>query len=281
MGVDTFGPLVSAAWLHDHLADPDLRVLDVRWYLDGRSGPDAYRSGHLPGAVFCDLERDLSGSVEGRGRHPLPERDAFEQAMRRLGVGATMRVVAYDDLGGQVAGRLWWLLRYFGHDAVALLDGGLQAWGEPLEVGDVTPTPGDFVTAPPRVEWTADYEAVRSRSPRTLLLDARAGERFRGEQEPVEPVAGHIPGARSAPFSGNLTADGRFKSPDELRRRYHELGVGSGSDAVVYCGSGVSACNDLVAMELAGLTGARLYPGSWSDWSRREGAEVETGPERR
>ena len=281
MGVETFGPLVSAAWLRDHVAEPDLRILDVRWYLDGRSGPDAYRRGHVPGAVFCDLEGHLSGKGEGRGRHPLPDREAFQEAMRGLGVGPTTRVVAYDDLGGMVAGRLWWVLRYFGHDAVALLDGGLQAWGEPLETGDVTPAPGDFVAAPPHLEWTADYEAVRGRSPRTLLLDARSGERFRGEQEPVEPVGGHIPGARSAPFAGNLTPEGRFKSPEELRRRFQDLGVSPDADTVVYCGSGVSACNDLVAMEVAGLTGARLYPGSWSDWSRRDGAEVETGPERR
>lgn len=279
--MDSFGPLVSATWLHDHLDEPDLRVLDVRWYLDGRSGRDAYRKGHVPGAVFCDLEADLSGSGEGRGRHPLPDRQAFEQAMRRLGVGAGARVVAYDDQGGMVAGRAWWVLRYFGHERAALLDGGLQAWGEPLETGEVSPTPGDFAAAAPHLDWTADYEAVRVRSARTLLLDARAGERFRGEREPVEPVAGHIPGARSAPFAGNLTPDGRFKSPDELRRRYRQLGVTSGADTLVYCGSGVSACNDLVALELAGLPGARLYAGSWSDWSRREGAEVETGPERR
>lgn len=280
MSVDTFGPLVSAAWLHDHLADPDLRVVDVRWYLDGRSGRDAYRGGHVPGAVFCDLDQDLSGKVEGRGRHPLPERDAFQQAMRRLGIGATTRVVAYDDQGGMVAGRLWWLLRYFGHDAVALLDGGLAAWEGPLATDDETPPAGDFAAAAPRVEWTADYEAVRTRSQGTLLLDARSGERFRGEQEPVEPLAGHIPGARSAPYAGNLERNGRFKSPEDLRRRYQDLGVGSGGDTVVYCGSGVSACNDLLALEVAGLSGARLYPGSWSDWSRRDGAEVETGHER-
>lgn len=281
MDVDTFGPLVSAAWLRDHLGDPDLRVVDIRYYLDGRSGHDAYLRGHIPGAVFCELERDLSGAAEGRGRHPLPERDAFEQAMRRLGIGDATRVVTYDDQGGMVAGRLWWLLRYFGHDAVALLDGGLQAWGEPLSRDEATAAPGDFVASTPRPGWTVDYEALRARSPRTLVLDARAGERFRGEQEPVDPVGGHIPGARSAPFAGNLTPDGRFKSPEELRRRYLDLGVTSGADTVVYCGSGVSACNDLVAMEVAGIRGGRLYPGSWSDWSRREGAEVETGPERR
>ncbi len=279
-GVDTFGPLVSAGWLHDHVGGGDLRILDVRWYLDGRSGREAYRRGHIPGAVWCDLDTDLSGAVEGRGRHPLPERDAFQRAMRRLGVGASSRVVVYDDQGGMVAGRAWWTLRYFGHDAVALLDGGLQAWGEPLETGDLTPAEGDFAAAPPRVEWTVDYEAVRSVSPETLLLDARSGERFRGEVELVEPKGGHIPGARSAHYAGNLTPDGRFRSPEDLRRRYRDLGVTSGAETVLYCGSGVSACNDLLAMELAGLGGARLYPGSWSDWSRREGSEVETGPGR-
>jgi thiosulfate/3-mercaptopyruvate sulfurtransferase len=272
--------LVSARWLHDHLADQDLRILDVRWYLDGRSGRDAYQRGHIPGAVWCDLDTDLSGAVEGRGRHPLPERAGFEQAMRRLGIGANSRVVVYDDQSGMVAGRAWWGLRYFGHGAVALLDGGLQAWGEPLETGEVTPAEGDFAAAPPQVLWTMDYEAVRARSPETLLLDARSGERFRGEEERVEPRAGHIPGARSAHYAGNLGPDGHFRSPEELRRRYQDLGVTNGDQTVIYCGSGVSACNDLLAMELAGLSGARLYPGSWSDWSRREGCEVETGPGR-
>lgn len=281
MGVDSFGPLVSAAWLRDHLSDGDLRVLDLRYYLDGRSGPDAYRRGHLPGAVFCDLEADLSQKAPVGGRHPLPERGAFEQAMRRLGVDASSRVVAYDDQKGMVAGRLWWLLRYFGHDAVAVLDGGLQAWGEPLETEWVTPELGDFVAAVPHTDWKVEYEEVRALGPQTLLLDARAGERFRGEEESVDPVGGHIPGARSAPYAGNLGPDGRFKTPEELRQRYRDLGVTSGAETVVYCGSGVSACNDLLALELAGLSGARLYPGSWSDWSRRPDAGVETGPERR
>jgi len=270
--------LVSAAWLRDHLTDPDLRVVDVRWYLDGRSGREAYRAGHIPGATWADLDTDLSGSVEGRGRHPLPERDAFQQAMRRLGIDASDRVVVYDDQGGMVAGRAWWVLRYFGHGTVALLDGGLQAWGEPLDTGEVSAEPGDFVAAEPHVEWTLDYQGVRDLPSGVQLLDARSGERFRGEVELVEPKAGHIPGARSAHYAGNLGPDGRFRSPEELRRRYQELGVSTGAETVVYCGSGVSACNDLLAMELAGLTGARLYPGSWSDWSRREGSEVETGP---
>ena len=277
-GVDTFGPLVSVGWLRDHLTDKDLRLLDVRWYLDGRSGREAYRGGHIPGAVWCDLDTDLSGAVEGRGRHPLPERASFEGAMRRLGIGPASRVVAYDDQGGMVAGRAWWTLRYFGHGPVALLDGGLEAWGEPLETGEVTPPAGDFVAGPPHVEWTLDYEEVRGRSPETVLLDARSGARFRGEEERVEPKAGHIPGARSAHYAGNLAPDGRFRSPEELRHRYQDLGVTTGAETVVYCGSGVSACNDLLGMELAGLSGGRLYPGSWSDWSRREGSEVETGP---
>lgn len=279
--MSSFGPLVSAGWLREHLAEPDLRVVDVRYYLDGRSGRDAYRRGHVPGAVFCDLEAELSSPrVAGSGRHPLPERGAFEGAMRRLGVSASTRVVAYDDQGGMSAGRLWWLLRYFGHDQAAVLDGGVQAWGEPLSTDEVTPAAGDFTAAPPREDWTVDYDQVRSRPPETVLLDARAGERFRGEVEPVDPIGGHIPGARSAPFAGNLTPEGRFRSPDELRRRYQDLGVTAGEGTVVYCGSGVSACNDLVALELAGFGGARLYPGSWSEWSNRPDAEVETGPER-
>ncbi|MGH7918574.1 MAG: sulfurtransferase [Candidatus Dormibacteraceae bacterium] len=275
--MDTFGPVQSADWLRDHVNDADLRIVDLRWYLDGRSGRDAYLSGHLPGAAFADLEGEMTGKAPGLGRHPLPEREAFERAMRRLGIDASSHVVVYDDQGGMVAGRLWWLLRYFGHDAVALLDGGLQAWRRPLETGAATPEIGDFVAAPPQEGRMVDYEEVRRLAPGTVLLDARSGARFRGEEEPVEPLAGHIPGARSAPFSENLKPDGRFQDPEDLRRRYAALGVESGPETVVYCGSGVSACNDLIALELAGLGGARLYPGSWSDWSRREGAEVETG----
>lgn len=278
--MEPFGPLIDAGWLAAHLDDPDLRILDFRWYLDGRSGRAAYDAGHVPGAVFVDLDGDVTGHRPGAGRHPLPEREAFERAMREAGVGRRDRVVVYDDQGAFVAARLWWMLRYFGHGAVAALDGGLQAWSGPLEAVPATPPPGDFVAAPPREEMKLDFEEVRALPPDVVLLDARAPERFRGEVEPVDPRPGHIPGARGAHFGGNLRDDLRFRSPEELRRRFEELGGGDGSLVVAYCGSGVSACNNLLAMEIAGLTGARLYPGSWSDWSSRPGAPIATGEDR-
>lgn len=277
---NTFGPLVSAEWLRAHRGDADVRVIDLRWYLDGRSGHEAYLAGHIPGAVFVDLDGDITGTAAGAGRHPLPDREAFERAMRQAGVEGSSRVVVYDDQGGFTAGRLWWLLRYFGHDDVAVLDGGLRAWGEPVEREERRLEPGGFVASPPREGMKVDYEEVRALDPSGLLIDARAGERYRGEvEEALDPRAGHIPGARSAPWGGNLDEEGRFRSPRELRRRFERLGVGGGEEVVAYCGSGVSACHDLLAMELAGLTGARLYPGSWSDWSRRGDAPIATGDE--
>jgi thiosulfate/3-mercaptopyruvate sulfurtransferase len=273
----TFGPLVDAAWLADHHRDPDVRVIDLRWYMDGRSGRAAYDAGHVPGAVFVDLNA-ISGHEPGRGRHPLPTPDVFEAGMRAAGVGRDAAVVVYDDAGGSIAARLWWMLRYFGHDRAAVLDGGIQAWPGELSAHAEQPGPGDFAAGTPREERRVEYEDVRGLPPSTLLIDARAGERYRGEKEPVDPVAGHIPGARSAPSSGNL-ADGRFRSPDELRERFEALGAGGDRDVVVYCGSGVTACHDLLAMELAGITGARLYPGSWSEWSSHSDAPVATGEE--
>jgi thiosulfate/3-mercaptopyruvate sulfurtransferase len=272
--VRTFGPLVSADWLHAHLHDGDVRVVDFRWYLDGRKGRDAYGRGHIPGAVFVDLE-DVTGK-DGGGRHPLPTRSQFEAVMRAAGAGATSKVVAYDDTGGSIAARLWFLLDLFGHSEQAVLDGGLQAWGEPLETTAVSPLPGDFRAGEPDRSRILDFDAVRDLPVRVPLLDARAGERYRGEKEPIDPKAGHIPGAISAPFSENLGPDGRFKSAAELRARFAGLGAENG--AVVYCGSGVNAAHDLLAMELAGVPNGRLYAGSWSDWAHRD-APVATGKE--
>src|SRR5919199_3001314 len=221
-----FGPLIQADRVERELSAPDLRVVDVRWYLDGRSGWQAYLSGHIPGAVFCDLDRDLSAPT-GAGRHPLPERSNFESAMRRLGVGSRTRVVAYDDAGGSVAARLWWLLGAYGHPSVAVLDGGIQAWEGPLERTPATPPPGDFRAQELDRSRVVDYDAVRGRAPETVLMDARAGSRFRGEVEPVDPKAGHIPGAINAYWQENLRGDGRFKRSQELRSLYEGLGVGT------------------------------------------------------
>jgi thiosulfate/3-mercaptopyruvate sulfurtransferase len=268
----TFGPLVEAGWLHEHLRDSDVRVIDFRWYLLHRIGRDEYLKGHIPGAVFVELEA-VTGV--GGGRHPLPGDVQFEAEMRRAGVSAKTRVVVYDDTGGSTAARLWFLLGFFGHRAQAVLDGGLQAWGTPLEDTVTEVAPGDFAAREPDRSTILDCEEVAELSG-TPLIDARAGERYRGETEPVDPKAGHIPGALSAPFTENLGPDGRFKSREELRRRYAALGARDG--AVFYCGSGVNATHNLLAMEVAGLPNARLYAGSWSDWSNRD-LPVATGPE--
>ncbi len=266
------GPLVDATWLRDHFADEDVRVIDFRWYLQGRRGRDEYLRGHIPGAVFVDLEA-VTG--EGAGRHPLPNAEQFERAMRFAGVDPGTWVVVYDDSGGSVAARLWFLLRYFGHSAQAVLDGGLQAWGGPLETSVPNVAPGMFRSRRPDAATVLDFEAVRDLRG-VPVLDARAGERYRGETEPIDPKAGHIPGALSAPYTANLRSDGRFKSRADLRRQYEELGAAAG--AVVYCGSGVNACHHLLAMEVAGIGNGRLYAGAWSDWSRRD-APVATGSE--
>ncbi len=270
--MSSFGPLVEADWLRDHLKDPDLRVIDFRWYLLGKNGRVEYAKGHIPNAVFVDLE-DVTGV--GPGRHPLPARTAFEGAMRKAGVGPATRVVVYDDTGGSIAARLWFLLGYFGHRSQAVLDGGLGAWAGPLETEDVHAARGDFVARDPDRSRILDHQAVQHLQG-VPLVDARAVERYRGDKEPVDPKAGHIPGALSAPFTENLASDGRFKSPDELRQRYGTLGAEHG--AVFYCGSGVNACHHVLAMEIAGLSGARLYEGSWSDWSHRD-LPVATGAE--
>ena len=272
-----FGPLVSAAWLHDHLGEPGLRVIDLRYYLDGRSAEEAFRAGHIPGAAFVDLDGDIT-AAEGPGRHPLPNRDQFQAAMRRAGLGHADRAVVYDDAGGFSAGRLWFLLRYFGHDAVALLDGGLAAWGRPLETGRELPVEGDFTAGEPHRDWIVDRTAVAGRPGGAILLDARAAERYRGEVEPIDPRAGHIPGALNAAWKDNLNPDLTFRSPAELRRQYEAVGVAEGEEVIASCGSGISACVDLVGLELAGLRGARLYEGSFSEWSAASDTEVATGP---
>jgi thiosulfate/3-mercaptopyruvate sulfurtransferase len=277
--VSKFGPLVSPEWLREHSADADLRVVDFRWYLTGSQGRDAYLGGHIPGAVFVDLDA-VTG--KGPGRHPLPTKQQFQAEMRRAGISDSTKVVAYDDAGGSIAARLWFLLGWFGHGAQAVLDSGLQGWGRPLETEVPAVRAGTLKARAPERSRILDFEQVKRLSTagrgkagaRRALIDARVGERYRGEREPIDPKKGHIPGAVSAPWIDNLDANARFKSPEELRRRYEALGVDG--TAAVYCGSGVNACHDLLALELAGISDARLYEGSWSDWSSRD-APVATG----
>ena len=257
-----FGPLVDTAWLREHLGEPGLVVVDARFVL-GRPGVAevAWREGHVPGAPFLDVDRDLAGEPGERGRHPLPDAGGFQDAARRAGIGSGSRVVAYDEAGEGGAARLWWLLRHFGHDQVAVLDGGLRAWraeGGLLRPGDEEVEPGDF-EARPRTGDTVSAEDIQGEQLR--LLDARAPERFRGEVEPIDAVAGHIPGALNVPFA-EIAPEGRFLPAEQLAEL---LG---GEAFVAYCGSGVTSCNLLLAGELTGVEG-RLYPGSWSEWSRR------------
>lgn len=288
--------LISPAALHARLADPALRIVDLRWYL-GRPGDGrrAYEAGHLPGAIHLDLETDLSGSAaDGPGRHPLPSPAAFARRMAQVGIGDGTFVVGYDDVGGWVAARLWWMLEHAGHREVAVLDGGIAAWqaaGYPLvdgRAGESSPsatpatTPTSLTLRGPAAagRWTGTIErdTLRARLGDVVLLDARAGARYRGETEPVDPVAGHIPTALSAPTDGNLGPDGRFLPPDELRRRFDALGADGAREVVTSCGSGTSACHHALAMRVAGLADPTLYVGSWSDWSRA-GYPVATGPE--
>jgi thiosulfate/3-mercaptopyruvate sulfurtransferase len=270
-------PLVSVDWLAQHAADPHVRIVDTRWYLKDRRGADEYAKGHLPGAVFADLDRDLaSDPVRGPGRHPLPAPEAFAAVLARLGIGPSTTVVAYDDAGGSVAARLWWLLRYFGHGGGRVLDGGIGAWvaaGHSLttEVPVVTPVaPMQLVPGGAPLLDKAGVAALLGADPRqALLLDARARERYEGRIEPVDARPGHIPGARSAPFLENLAAPGgTFLPAEALAARYGALGALEARTVVCYCGSGVTACHDLLALALLGRDDAVLYEGSWSDWAR-------------
>ncbi len=274
-------------WLAAHLGDPRIVVADVRWYLKGKRGVDAYDRGHLPGAHFLDVDRDLSSAPgPGRpGRHPLPTADAFAAVLARIGVSADSIVVAYDDAGGAQAARLWWLLRYFAHDLGRVLDGGIQAWeasGRPLETKSPEAKPSAPLRLTPESAMVVDKARVRAMSERGegLLLDARAPERYQGKVEPIDARPGHIPGAKSAPFAANLTAPGgAFLSKDELARNYGALGVETTLPVVVYCGSGVTACHDLLALAVTGRDDALLYEGSWSEWAGDPALPAKTGPE--
>lgn len=272
-------PIISAADLATELAGPTPPVLlDVRYRLGGPHGRPDYEAGHIPGAVFVDLDAELAGPPGDGGRHPLPDPEAFGAVMRRAGVSAGTPVVAYDGDKGWGAARLWWLLRWAGHAQVRVLDGGLAAWEGPLETEVPAPAEGDFAPRPGALPLLdADEAAALARD--GLLLDARAGERYRGETEPIDRVAGHIPGAVSAPTGDNLDASGRFLAAADLAARFAALGAGEKDRTVgVYCGSGVSAAQQAVALELAGYVPA-LYAGSWSEWSRDPARPVATGPD--
>ncbi len=277
--------LIDVHTLHRHHRDPDWRVIDARFSLaDPGQGAREYGEGHVPGATYAHLDDDLSGPIiRGEtGRHPLPSVDRAVEVFSGWGIDDSVQVVVYDSASGSVAARLWWMLRWLGHDAVAVLDGGWPAWtGAGMAVSRDVPewTPGNF-TPNVRTHLVTDVEGVDKyrNDGDWAVLDARTPERFRGEQEPIDPVAGHIPGARCATFDGNLGEDGRFLSPEDLRRRFEGLFGGVPADrAVNYCGSGVSACHNLLAIAHAGLGDAVLYPGSWSEWITGEDRPIGTG----
>ena len=254
-------------------------LVDVRWALGDPHGREHYLAGHVPGAVFLDLESELAGTPSAQdGRHPLPSVQRLQSSARRWGISDGDRVVVYDATGGLAAARAWWLLRWGGLTDVRMLDGGLDAWvraGGALEAGDVVPEPGDVtLTGGGMPVLTIEAAALPSSG---VLLDARAGERYRGEVEPVDPRAGHVPGAVSAPTTENLGPDGTFRSATELRERFAALGVAPGTTVGVYCGSGVTAAHEVAALAEVGIDAA-LWPGSWSQWSADPARPVATGP---
>lgn len=285
-----YDTLIAAEELARALAQPgrdDVLVLDCGFDLtDAQAGRRHYDAGHIPGAAYVHLEDTLSGTkTGGNGRHPLPDRTAFAHAMAALGVSRQTQVVAYDNAGGMYAARLWWLLRWIGHDAVAVLDGGEGAWkaaGYPL----TTDAPAKRATGAlpvrdsrqPMIGYAQLRQALAAGG--RVVLDARAPDRYRGENETLDAVGGHIPGAQNRFFRDNLGADGRFLPPEQLRHAFTSRMDGRApADVINQCGSGVTACHNLLAMEVAGLTGAALYPGSWSEWSAQPDAPIATGPD--
>jgi thiosulfate/3-mercaptopyruvate sulfurtransferase len=278
--------LISAAYLAQHANDSDWIVLDCRHDLaNPDAGRNAYATGHIPNAQFVHLDTDLSGSKIGphgefRGRHPLPARDAFIETLRRLGVNHTSQVIAYDAHGGMFAARLWWMLRWVGHQAVAVLDGGLPAWtaqGGALSTEQVKKLRGT-IDAAPSLMPTVDAAAIVANlsTPSRIVVDARSPDRYRGENETLDPVGGHIPGAKNRFFKDNLQTDGRFKPAEQLESEWHSIIV-TPEKSIMQCGSGVTACHNLLALEVAGLQGAALYPGSWSEWCSDPSRLVATG----
>lgn len=270
--------LVSPQWLHDHLHDDNLVIVDCRFNLStAEEGAAVYEQDHIPGALYFHLNRDLSGpKSEHGGRHPLPDPEAFAALLSQAGIDEHTTVIAYDDQEMAMAGRLWWLLRYFGHDKAAVLNGGYAGWkkaGYEVTAEIRTPAPRTF-TPRVRPEMLVDIQAVRERSPEVALLDSRAGERYRGEMEPLDPKAGHIPGAHHFFYKDNLNADLAMLPVDKLQERIAPF---ADQEIIVYCGSGVTACTNLLALYAAGRKDAKLYAGSWSDWSSYD-LPVAVGP---
>lgn len=272
--------LIDPLTLHAHLSDAGWVIVDCRFSLaDTAAGRRAYLTGHIPGAIYAHLDEDLSGPpVTDNGRHPLPPPESLCERFSRMGIDANTQVVVYDDGGGMIASRLWWMLRYMGHDAVALLDGGWAAWTEaglPVVAGEQHTAPRRFVGTPRR-EWLVTLAQVPDLP---LLLDSRDEARYRGELEPIDAQAGHIPGAINYPFARNWQENGRFRSVQQLRAQLTAVLGDRPTEATFYCGSGVSACVNLLAMAHAGLGNGRLYVGSWSEWSRTPGLPIATGDE--
>lgn len=261
--VGMMSPLIQAAELQHSLGE--VTILDVRFRMSGPTGGSAFEAGHVPGAAYVDLDFDLAAPPGEGGRHPLPEPGAFIEAMRGVGVQNDRPVVVYDDWSGHAAARAWWLLRHYGHGEVRLLDGAWPAWlaaGGPVEIGPATSAMDGTFTGEPGGMPVVEVEQVPAVS---LLIDARAPERYRGEHEPLDPVAGHIPGAVNVPTSNNLDETGHFRNADELAQVYQAVGATHGRQIAAYCGSGVTAAHDILALELTGVSAA-LYPGSWSGW---------------
>jgi thiosulfate/3-mercaptopyruvate sulfurtransferase len=281
-GTMAFTTLISTGALALHIDDPAFMIVDCRYKLDDAGwGAREYAAGHVPGAIYADLGHDLAGPTTGtNGRHPLPDPHALAQTFGRFGVTSGIQVVAYDQENGMYASRLWWLLRWLGHDTVAVLDGGFRKWtaeGRPTASGVEHRTPSTF-TGSPHVEMAVDVASVAEMvdTPAWRLIDARAPERYRGENEPIDKKAGHIPGAANHFYQRNLDEHGLFRTPEELRAGLKDaIGETPADHVVCYCGSGVTACHNLLALEHAGIKGAKLYAGSWSEWSADPARPVE------
>ncbi len=264
--------LISVAELAKHLNDPEVVVFDCRHELtDADFGPKAYVESHIPGARFASIDKNLSGPPTGKnGRHPLPDADSFMEWLGRMGVSKASQVVGYDHAGGPYGARLWWLMRWLGHSRVAVLDGGWQAWnaaGQPVTKDVPALKPAKFLGKPDNSRVDAQYVSQRLKTADMVLIDARANDRFHGQNETIDPVAGHIPGALNRFFKNNLDAKGQFKTPEELRAAFKPLIGSTSAEKIIHqCGSGITACHNLLAMEVAGIKGTRLYSGSWSEW---------------